>query len=84
MVNKLYEMISESDEKKISLYDKNVVVEEKFGESKNIVKKYHIDTIFIENDDILVRYYLLEDMYFPHTSYIKDLPKTFISQMLNV
>ena len=81
MLKKLYEIVANESEKRLLLSDRNIVVEEKFGESKNITKKYRIDRIFIEDDDILVSYNA-DDSDFSYTAYAKDLSKSFIGQIM--
>lgn len=82
MREKIFEIISKQNNKTIWLGNKKVFVEERFGERKNIIKKYRITSIYVEDGECMVSYILIDSKCFIHTSYVKDLSNTFIAQIL--
>ena len=83
MREKLFEIVNQQPLKMLCIGKKVILVEERFGERKNIIKNYRITSISIENGKCLISYVLVDEEYFLHTSYIEDLSNTFIAQVLS-
>ena len=64
----------------LRLRETNIIVEEKFGKNKEIIKKYHI--LDICEKENTVRYSLIGCDDFEYSSPFKYLSKSFIEQLL--
>ncbi len=74
-------MVDESTHGYVWLVDKKIVVEERFGEHHDIVKKYRV-TSLSKTDDYLVNYKLFGSD-FISSSPIRCLSKSFLKQIVD-
>lgn len=63
----------------LRLCEKNIIVEERFGKNKDIIKKYHI--LDISEKDKTIIYSLVGCNYFIYSAPFKYLSKNFIEQI---
>lgn len=82
MVYKLIEIITSFPQRVIWLGNKPIIIEERFGKRKEIIKNYRITSIYMENDEPIINYILVGYETFVYSSLVKDLSKEFISQIL--
>jgi hypothetical protein len=80
MKEKLMKMLDDSPHGFVWLAEKNIVVEERFGEHKDIVKRYKI-TSLNKDFDYLVNY-MMDDKDFVSSSPMRCLSKTFLKQIV--
>ena len=80
MKEKLIKMLDDSPHGFVWLAEKNIVVEERFGEHKDIIKKYRV-TSLNRDYDYLVNYVMLGDT-FVCCSPMRCLSKTFLKQII--
>ena len=84
-LHKLYKFVEKQKGKILHLADNNIIVEQRFGKKKEVVRHYRILNVFIEDDELLVRYQLMESSYFDYAAYFKDLvysSKPFVESLL--
>lgn len=82
MIYKLIEIITSFPQRVIWLGNKPIIIEERFGKRKEIIKNYRITSIYMENDEPIINYILVGYETFVYSSLVKDLSKEFISQIL--
>lgn len=82
MIYKLIEIITSFPQRVIWLGNKPIIIEERFGKRKEIIKNYRITSIYMENDGPIINYILVGYETFVYSSLVKDLSKEFISQIL--
>ena len=82
MIYKLIEIVSSFPQKVIWLGNKQIIIEERFGKRKEIIKNYRITSICMENDEPIINYILVGYETFVYSSSVKDLSKEFIVQIL--
>lgn len=80
MKDKLMKMLDDSPHGFVWLAEKNIVVEERFGEHKDIIKKYRV-TSLNRDFDYLINYVMIGDD-FVCSSPMRCLSKTFLKQIV--
>ena len=80
MKEKLMKMLDDSPHGFVWLAEKNIVVEERFGEHKDIIKKYRV-TSLNRDYDYLVNYVMVGND-FVCSSPMRCLSKTFLKQIV--
>jgi hypothetical protein len=80
MKEKLMKILDESPRRFVWLAEKNIIVEEKFGEHKEIIKKYRI-TSLNKDFDYLINYVMAGDI-FVRTSPMGCISKMFLKQIV--
>ena len=82
MIEKLKEVINNYPSKVIWFGSEQIIVEERFGKRKEIIKNYRITSMCTENNDCIINYMVIGDETFIHSSLADDLSGTFIAQIL--
>ena len=80
MKEKLMKMLDDSPHGFVWLADKNIVVEERFGEHKDIIKKYRVTSIN-RDFDYLINYVMVGGD-FVCSSPMRCLSKVFLKQIV--
>ena len=80
MKEKLMKMLDDSPHGFVWLAEKNIVVEERFGEHKEIIKKYRV-TSLNRDYDYLINYVMVGND-FVYSSPMSYLSKTFLKQIV--
>ena len=80
MKEKLMKILDESPRRFVWLAEKNIIVEEKFGEHKEIIKKYRV-TSLNKDFDYLINYVMAGDI-FVRTSPMSCISKMFLKQIV--
>jgi len=80
MKEKLMKMLDDSLHGFVWLAEKNIVVEERFGEHKDIIKKYRV-TSLNRDFDYLINYVMIGDG-FVCSSPMRCLSKVFLKQIV--
>ena len=80
MKEKLMKMLDDSTHGFVWLAEKNIVVEERFGEHKEIIKKYRV-TSLNRDYDYLINYVMVGND-FVYSSPMRYLSKTFLKQIV--
>lgn len=80
MKEKLMKMLDDSPHGFVWLAEKNIVVEERFGEHKDIIKKYRV-TSLNRDFDYLINYVMVGND-FVYSSPMRYLSKTFLKQIV--
>lgn len=84
-MHELYKFAEKQEGNILNLADDNIIVEQRFGRNKDVVREYRILDVFIEDDELLVRYQLIGYPGFDYEAYFKDLlylSKPFIDSLL--
>ena len=80
MKEKLMKMLDDSTHGFVWLAEKNIVVEERFGEHNDIIKKYRV-TSLNRDYDYLINYVMVGND-FVYSSPMRYLSKTFLKQIV--
>ena len=84
-IQELYKFVEKQEGKILNLADDNIIVEQRFGRNKDVVREYRILAVFIEDDELFVRYQLIGYPGFDYEAYFKDLlylSKPFVDSLL--